>query len=178
MKRDTTVTRQLLTLAVLLTAPLLTACGAGDFLGPRLNKSSGTPAGESMTPSELGLAHQVLEAVNREREAEGLPALAWHEEAADVAYDHCVDMRRRGYISHYNPEGQDGCSRLWAAGIDMLSCAENIAHGHQSPTGVLSSFMNSPGHRANILMDGLTHLGVGVHTGAGGPWWTLDFVFE
>ena len=80
--------------------------------------------------------------------------------------------------SDYNPEGQGGCSRLWAAGIDMLSCAENIAHGHQSPQGVLSSFMGSPGHRANILMDGLTHLGVGVHTGAGGPWWTLDFVAE
>ena len=156
-------------------ALLCAACGSGGLLGPNLSKA-GTPAGESMTAGERNLALAVLERVNREREAEGLPALAWHEEASDVAYDHCVDMRLRGYVSHYTPEGVSGCSRLWQRGIEMLSCTENIAHGHQTADGVMNAFMLSDGHRANILKRGMSHLGVGVHTGPGGPWWTLDFI--
>ena len=169
-------TRPIPLLLLSLSLSLLPACGAGGMFGTGLHKSSGTPAGTEMTAGEHALAMQVLAAVNREREAEGLPALAWHEAAADVAYDHCVDMRRRGFISHYNPDGADPCRRLWAAGVEMRTCTENIAHGHQTTYGVMNAFMASEGHRANLLRADMTHLGVGVHTGAGGPWWTLDFL--
>jgi uncharacterized protein YkwD len=170
--------RRILLLLVLGTGLLLSGCGLADGLSPSLSKSFQTPPGESMTAGEHVLALQVFDLINAEREAAGLPALLWSEDAADVAYDHCVDMRVRGYISHFNPEGLDGCRRLWEAGVNALSCAENIAHGHQTPQGVMSGLMGSPGHRANILMAGMTHVGVGVHTGAGGPWWTMDFTAQ
>jgi uncharacterized protein YkwD len=53
--------------------------------------------------------------------------------------------------------------------------AENIAEGQQTPAAVMTAWMNSAGHRANILDCSLTTLGVGVATGSGGPWWTQDF---
>jgi uncharacterized protein YkwD len=53
--------------------------------------------------------------------------------------------------------------------------AENIARGQQSPAAVMDSWMNSSGHRANILNCQLRTLGVGVATGSGGPWWTQLF---
>lgn len=170
------MTRTCLLLAVLLIAPFLTACGAGGPLGGTVGKPGGTPAGESMTAGERNLALRVLDLLNQERSAASLPPLEWDETAADVAYDHCVDMHLRGYVSHYNPEGLDGFRRLLAAGVDLISSGENIAQGHQSPAGVMAAWMSSPGHVAPILNPGFTRVGIGVHTGTGGPWWTQDFV--
>ena len=170
------MTRTCLLLAALLITPFLTACGVGSSLGGTLQKSGGTPAGESMTAGERDLALQVLYILNQEREAASLLPLEWDETAADVAYDHCVDMHLRGYIGHYNPEGLDGFRRLLAAGVELISSGENIAHGHQTPAGVMAAWMSSPGHVAPILNPGFTRVGIGVHTGAGGPWWTQEFI--
>jgi len=141
-----------------------------------LNKPSDSLPGAAMTGGERGLAFHVLSLVNHEREAAGLEPLVWDEAAADVAYDHCVDMRLRGYVSHWNPEGRDACARLREAGVDMLSCGENIGKGHKSPESIVASWMNSVGHRAAILNPGFTRCGIGVHVSKDGPWWTQDFV--
>ncbi|MGR7002617.1 CAP domain-containing protein [Yinghuangia aomiensis] len=83
-------------------------------------------------------------------------------------------MADRGYFSHDTPEGKTPWDRAKAAGIGYLG-AENIARGQKTPAAVMEAWMNSPGHRANILDCSLTKLGVGVRMGGEGPWWTQDF---
>ncbi|GAB3311387.1 hypothetical protein GCM10027451_23270 [Geodermatophilus aquaeductus] len=116
----------------------------------------------------------MLALVNQERAAAGCAPVAADAALAGVARAHSVDMRDRGYFSHTTPEGLDPFDRARAAGVGYAR-AENIARGQADPAAVMDAWMNSPGHRANILDCSLTKLGVGVAEGAGGPWWTQLF---
>ena len=124
-------------------------------------------------PANLGAEDQVLALVNIQRAAAGCGALSGDAALASVARAHSADMRDRGFFSHTNPDGLDPFARAVAAGLDAR--AENIAYGQPDPASVMDSWMNSPGHRANILDCSLTRLGVGMAEGAGGPWWTQLF---
>ncbi|WP_368861486.1 CAP domain-containing protein [Streptomyces griseorubiginosus] len=68
-----------------------------------------------------------------------------------------------------------GAERISATGYRWSRVGENIAQGQQTPQAVMDTWMNSDGHRANILDCSFKDIGVGVHTGSGGPWWTQDF---
>lgn len=162
---------------VLLAALCLTACGAGgDSLAPTV-PPGGTGTSQSMSEGEMAWALEVLNLVNQERAKMQLPPVEWHEQASGVAYGHSVDMDVRAFFDHVNPDGDDPGDRLRAAGIDWRTYGENIAMGHSSPGEVMAAWMNSPGHRANILEPQFTHLGVGVHSSyQGGPWWTQNFL--
>jgi uncharacterized protein YkwD len=120
-----------------------------------------------------GPEEQVLALVNAERAAAGCGALAADDRLAAVARAHSEDMRDRGFFDHVNLDGLDPFDRAARAGLTAR--AENIARGQQDAAAVMESWMNSPGHRANILDCGLTRLGVGVASGGGGPWWTQLF---
>jgi len=124
-------------------------------------------------PANLGAEDQVLALVNVQRAAAGCGALSGDAALASVARAHSADMRDRGFLSHTNPDGLDPFARAAAAGLDAR--AENIAYGQPDPASVMDAWMNSPGHRANILDCSLTRLGVGMAEGAGGPWWTQLF---
>ena len=124
-------------------------------------------------PANLGAEDQVLALVNVQRAAAGCGALSGDAALASVARAHSADMRDRGFFSHTNPDGLDPFARAAAAGLDAR--AENIAYGQPDPASVMDAWMNSPGHRANILDCSLTRLGVGMAEGAGGPWWTQLF---
>jgi uncharacterized protein YkwD len=127
-------------------------------------------AAEPADPSAEG---QVLALVNTERAAAGCGALVGDDGLAAVARAHSADMRDRGYFDHVTPEGLDPFDRAERAG--QTARAENIAMGQQDPAEVMTAWMNSPGHRANILDCSLTRLGVGIAQGSGGPWWTQLF---
>ena len=128
-------------------------------------------------PREEDRIEEVLALVNEERAAVGLPALGWHEEAAQVAYVHSFDMDVRGFFSHTNPDGVGPGGRLAAQGIAFDAIGENIAKGFMSPREVVEGWMASSGHRASILSPEFTKLGVGIHTTKhDGPWWTQDFL--
>jgi uncharacterized protein YkwD len=116
----------------------------------------------------------VLALVNQERAAAGCAAVVADTALADVARAHSADMRDRSYFSHVTPEGLDPFARARAAGVGYAR-AENIAQGQPDPAAVMAAWMNSPGHRANILDCSPTKLGVGVAEGSGGPWWTQLF---
>jgi uncharacterized protein YkwD len=124
-------------------------------------------------PADLGVEDQVLALVNIQRAAAGCGALAGDAALADLARAHSADMRDRNFFSHTNPEGLDPFQRAARAGL--VARAENIAYGQPDPAAVMDAWMNSPGHRANILDCSLTRLGVGMAAGPGGPWWTQDF---
>jgi uncharacterized YkwD family protein len=120
--------------------------------------------------------HKVLELTNAEREKNGLDPLVWNESLAELARAHSQDMVDRGFFSHNNPDGASPFDRMKAAGINYISAAENIAAGQASPEAVIESWMNSEGHRENILNPKLKELGVGLARGGQyGIYWTQNF---
>jgi uncharacterized protein YkwD len=143
--------------------------------------AASTPPPTSMAPAESGrqgqlaqYAAQVLDLTNAERARAGCGALHPDSRLAAAAQGHSVDMAKRNYFSHDTPEGVSPWDRIKAAGYANPG-AENIAYGYRTPADVMTGWMNSPGHRANILNCQLHALGVGVADSPRGPYWTQDF---
>jgi uncharacterized protein YkwD len=85
-------------------------------------------------------------------------------------------MATGGYFSHDSRDGRTPFQRIAAAGYTFSIAAENIAAGQRTPQDVTAGWMNSPGHRANILNCSLVHIGVGYAVGGTyGTYWTQDF---
>ena len=120
---------------------------------------AGTAAAEVRHESEVA---RFVELMNAHREAEGCPALEWHDGAANVAEAHSADMTARRFFDHMNPDGESPFDRLRAAGVSWRAAAENIAYGFSTGSGVLQTWLDSPGHRANIENCRYTHHGVGL----------------
>jgi RNA polymerase sigma factor (sigma-70 family) len=134
---------------------------------------SGVPQAQSAPTTTVA---QVVVLVNKERAAAGCGPLTEDAQLEDAARAHSDDMAARGFFDHTNPDGADPGERITAAGYRWSTYGENIAMGQQTPQAVMDSWMNSPGHRANILNCSFKNIGVGVHKGgSGGPWWTQDF---
>ncbi|GAA0683001.1 hypothetical protein GCM10010193_41000 [Kitasatospora atroaurantiaca] len=127
----------------------------------------------SATPSTT--AQQVLDLVNTERARAGCAAVRSNSKLQAAAQGHSDDMAARNFFDHTNPDGEGPQPRIEAQGYRWSTWGENIARGQRDATAVMTSWMNSPGHKANILNCAFTELGVGVHQGTGGPWWTQDF---
>ncbi|XVJ75188.1 CAP domain-containing protein [Streptomyces sp. JH002] len=143
---------------------------------PQPTQSTPAPDPEP-SPSQDAASAQadaVLRLVNEERAKAGCRPLVRDAALATLATDFSRDMAQRGYFSHTDPDGRTPWDRAQAAGIANMG-GENIARGQQDAQAVMDSWMNSEGHRANILNCDFTTLGVGVHLGDGGPWWTQNF---
>jgi uncharacterized protein YkwD len=95
----------------------------------------------------------------------------------EAARRHSAEMARFGYLSHSSRDGSGPLQRIRAAGYSTGGgWAENIARGYPTPSAVMDGWLNSPGHRANILNCSLRALGVGVVRSSGGRvYWTQDF---
>ncbi|MDT0378729.1 CAP domain-containing protein [Streptomyces sp. DSM 42041] len=117
---------------------------------------------------------QVLSLVNAERAKVGCSPVTADSELAALAEGHSRDMAERGYFSHTTPDGRSPWDRADAAGVDNMG-GENIARGQSDAQAVMDAWMNSDGHRANILNCDFRTLGVGAHFAQGGPWWTQAF---
>lgn len=114
---------------------------------------------------------QVCELVNRVRAENGLPPMKLSTRLSNVAQNHANDMYQQGYFSHKNPRGESSFDRMAKEGITYLSAGENIAKGQPTPQDVMMSWMNSPGHRGNILSPKFSKLGVGFRQAH----WVQDF---
>ncbi|QGV77207.1 sigma-70 family RNA polymerase sigma factor [Streptomyces ficellus] len=126
-------------------------------------------------PSGGSFAEQVTALVNSERADNGCGPVSQNGQLDTAAQRHSEDMAARGYFDHTSPDGTDPGDRVTAAGYQWSTYGENIARGQQSAASVMESWMNSPGHRANILNCSFKEIGLGVHQGQGGPWWTQVF---
>lgn len=104
---------------------------------------------------------QMFNLVNEDREKSGIPELTWRPEAVLVARDHARDMWEREYFGHVSPEGEDVGDRLRQAGVSYSFAGENLALAPTVATAH-NGLMNSEGHRANILEEGFTRMGIGV----------------
>lgn len=126
--------------------------------------------------SEAAAEAEVLNLVNEERSKVGCSPVRTDAPLAKLAGTFSKDMANRGFFGHTDPEGDSPWDRAAQAGVNDLG-AENIARGQADASAVMNSWMNSEGHRANILNCDYKTLGVGVHMADGGPWWTQDFGF-
>ncbi|WRZ88455.1 sigma-70 family RNA polymerase sigma factor [Streptomyces sp. NBC_01007] len=152
--------------------PAESSASAAASSAPPTRRVSGAPQAQS---APTGTVAQVVALVNKERAAAGCGPLTEDAQLEDAARAHSDDMAARAFFDHTNPDGADPGQRITAAGYRWSTYGENIAMGQQTPQAVMDSWMNSPGHRANILNCSFKNMGVGVHKGSGGPWWTQDF---
>jgi len=113
----------------------------------------------ALRPDEV--RERLLELINADRTQAGLEALAFDAEAAPVALAHSEDMRRNDFVGHVSPTTGGPDQRLQAAGLVTSLTAECVGKGY-SPDEIHKGFMDSPGHRAAILLPGATHVGIGV----------------
>jgi uncharacterized YkwD family protein len=116
----------------------------------------------------------VVDLTNVERAKNGLPALKVDVNLSKVAREKSSDMQRNNYFSHQSPTCGSPFDMMKKFGITYKSAGENIAMGQKTPTEVVQAWMNSEGHRANILNGSYTHIGVG-HV-ANGNYWTQQFI--
>ncbi|KAA5830112.1 CAP domain-containing protein [Saccharopolyspora hirsuta] len=117
---------------------------------------------------------KVVQLVNAERAKRRLHPLTIDERLRRAARWHSADMARRGFFAHQATRGPSPFERMLAAGFEEPG-GENIAAGQQTPAAVVRAWMQSIPHRANILHAEFQHIGVGVHIGPDGPWWTQNF---
>ena len=117
---------------------------------------------------------EVIRLVNEIRQQNGLRPLAANWELSRVARYKSQDMRDNGYFSHNSPTYGTPFQMLSAFGLSYRTAGENIAKGYASPQAVVNGWMNSSGHRANILNASYTQIGVGYV--AQGNYWTQMFI--
>lgn len=123
------------------------------------------------------IEHKVIQLTNQERAKHGLPALRANWELSRVARFKSNDMRDQRYFSHTSPTYGSPFDMIRNFGVSYRSAAENIAQGQTTPEAVVRSWMNSPGHRQNILNRDMTHIGVGYgEGGTGRHYWTQMFI--
>ncbi|GAA3462723.1 CAP domain-containing protein [Saccharothrix longispora] len=147
---------------------------------PQAPKPQPQPQPQAPVPapaaSEVDAAEaKVVELTNAERAANGCPALAADERLGRAARAHSADMAARNYFSHTSLDGRSFVDRVKAAGHPSPG-AENIAAGQRTAEAVVKGWMESPGHRANILNCKLKTLGAGMARGGSyGIYWTQNF---
>ena len=117
---------------------------------------------------------KVVELTNAERAKYGLAALKIYNPLMKVAHAKSQDMAANNYFSHTSPTYGSPFDQIKAAGITYRAAGENIAQGQQTPEQVVQAWMNSEGHRANILNASFTHIGVGYVEN--GNYWTQQFI--
>lgn len=130
------------------------------YVGQRINIPEAAPL--------KTLEDEVIRLVNVQRANHGLSALKYNWQAARVARIKSQDMINNNYFSHYSPVYGSPFKMLEDFGLRFSSAAENIAYGQRSAQEVMNAWMNSPGHRANILSRNVSEIGVGVAKKANG----------
>ncbi len=132
-------------------------------------------AGSEPADTVAAYEQEVFDLVNQIRAENGLEPFVCNVTLAETARAHSQDMIDRNFFSHTNPDGEDPFDRMRDNGLSFSMAAENIAAGQRTPEEVVNSWMNSEGHRANIL-GGCEELGVGLALGGSyGYYWTQCF---
>lgn len=122
-------------------------------------------------------ANEVLQLVNKERSKQGLKSLTLSKELTSIATTKAKDMAVNRYFDHRSPTYGSPFEMLQKFGVSYKSAGENIAAGQKTPTQVMESWMNSSGHRANILNKSYTELGVGFYAGGSyDTYWVQLFI--
>ena len=142
--------------------------------GSDSNNSGSTNQGST---SFAAYQQEVVNLVNKERAKYGLSALKSNSSLANVATIKSQDMVNKNYFSHTSPTYGSPFDMMKQFGISYKTAGENIAMGQKTPSEVVTAWMNSEGHRKNILSSSFTQIGVGVAKNANGQlYWTQMFI--
>jgi uncharacterized YkwD family protein len=137
------------------------------------NQTVKLPANESLT----GYEAQVLTLTNQERQKAGLSSCQGNDSNLNrSARAKSEDMAAHNYFSHQSPTYGDPFAMMRNFGVQYHSAGENIAKGQPTPQEVVTGWMNSPDHRANIMNGSYTHMGVGYVLKNGQAYWTQQFI--
>ncbi|ADJ28173.1 CAP domain-containing protein [Nitrosococcus watsonii] len=131
-----------------------------------------TTDSQNLLPAE----RELIKLINQERQKYNLASLKVHSALVTAAKEHSKDMAQNNFISHTGSDGSSPFTRMADAGYRFRTAGENVAAGYSSPQAVLAGWMNSPGHRRNLLNANYCELGVGyAYQGRStyGRYWTL-----
>ncbi len=127
-------------------------------------------------PVSANTMEDMLTAVNAERAQYGLSPLVLSYKLTQAAQTQADDMAFNKFMSHYGSDGSSPFDRMKRVGYNYKTAGENVAAGYDSVTDVMVGWMNSEGHRANILDSSFTQLGVGYQSDSNGRWyWVQTF---
>ena len=127
--------------------------------------------------SAAGYEVRVIQLCNIQRAKYGLPALSQDSKLMQLCKMKSQDMAYRNYFSHNSPVYGSAFNMMKTYGVKFVAAGENIAEGQKTPDAVVASWMNSPGHRANILNKVYKEIGVGIATDRYGRIvWTQMFI--
>lgn len=139
------------------------------------NISEGNQATENSNITSQ--AEAVLKLVNAERAKQGLSALKLSSKITEIANMKAKDMAQNNYFAHNSPTYGTPFEMLQRFGVTYRTAGENIAAGQRTPEEVMQSWMNSSGHRANILNSSYTEIGIGYYKGGSyGVYWVQQFI--
>lgn len=141
---------------------------------PETPSEPDTPAQPDGSASVLAYEQEVVTLVNAERAKYGLSALTLDAALCGYARVKSQDMHDQGYFSHTSPSYGSPFDMMRSFGVSYQYAGENVAMGYSSPAAVVNAWMNSEGHRANILSANYTSIGVGYV--ADGGYWTQWFI--
>lgn len=130
-------------------------------------------AGECAIDAAQG--REIAQATSQQRQAQGLNALAMDPQLTQAAVAQGCDMARRGFFAHTGSDGSTPLTRAERAGFHACLIAENVAMGQRDAGETFDAWMKSSGHRRNILLRGVTRIGVAVvpKRDGKGPWYVM-----
>lgn len=164
-----------------LDALLKSKSGSSATKAPTTSKPAGSTTKPAPAPTVSGdfaaFQKRVVELVNAERAKQGLKPLTMNAQVNKTATLKSQDMAKLGYFDHNSPTYGSPFDMMKKYGISYRTAGENIAMGQTTPEQVMKGWMNSPGHRKNILNASFTQIGVGVAKNSSGRiYWTQQFI--
>lgn len=141
---------------------------------PETETPDNKPDTEIPGQEQLSFAEQVVELVNAERAKEGLASLTIDKKVQAAAQVRAVEIKTS--FSHTRPNGSSFATALKEQGVTYRRSGENIAWGQRTPQEVVNAWMNSSGHRANIMNENFTKIGVGYYQHNGVNYWSQLFI--
>lgn len=124
-------------------------------------------------PNVNELATQIAAGLNQSRQANGHGPLRFNRKLGRAAMVHACDMLVNDFFDHRGTDGSSSQVRVQSTGYDDCIVAENIAWGYPRSEQIITGWMNSPGHRRNMLHPRLEEFGIGITQGPKGPYWVL-----
>ncbi|MFG3046195.1 CAP domain-containing protein [Streptomyces sp. NPDC048241] len=140
---------------------------------PAQTATAAAPSTPQPAATASGDVARIVELVNAERAKVGCSPVKLNSTLSKAAQDHSADMAAHNTMSHTGSDGSDPGSRITAAGYQWSAYGENVAYGYSTPEQVMDGWMNSAGHRENILNCSYKEIGVGL--AQPGSYWTQDF---
>lgn len=127
----------------------------------------------AMPENVNAMATEIAAGLNASRRANGESTLRFSRELGRAAMRHACDMLANDFFDHRGSDGSNLQARVTRVGYNACIVAENIAWGYPRPEQIIDGWMNSPGHRRNMLHPRIEEFGIGISQGPRGPYWVL-----